>query len=72
MGTFLGISIWLVAKIFVVLFLGIYVVFGLVIIKQIRLMLDTLDIGLALIIRLIGWAHLLFAIGVFILGIIIL
>lgn len=72
MNAIFGISVWSVAKFFVVFFLGMYVVFSLVIIKQIRLMLDTVEIGLAWLIKFVGWAHLLFAIGVFILGVIIL
>jgi len=68
----IGVSVWLVAKIFVLLFLGIYIVFGFVVIKQINLMLNTIDVGFSLPIRFLGWAHLLFSIGVFVLALIIL
>lgn len=68
----LGISVWLVVKIFVMLALAIYIVFALVVLKQISLMISTVEMGFSLPIRLIGWAHLLFAIGIFILALIIL
>lgn len=68
----LGISVWLAVKIFILLFLAIYIVFALVVIRQIKLMLQTLDIGLNLIIRFIGWAHFLFAVGIFLIALTIL
>jgi hypothetical protein len=68
----LGISVWLVSKIFVLLFLAIYIVFALVVIRQIKLMLHTLDIGFNLVIRFIGWAHFLFAVGIFLIALTIL
>lgn len=68
----LGVSVWLIAKISTLLFLGIYVVFALVVIKQITLMLNTVDMGFSFPIRLLGYMHLLFSIGVFILALLIL
>lgn len=68
----IGISVWLAVKIFILLFLAIYIVFALVVIRQIKLMLQTLDMGLNLPIRFIGWAHFLFAVGIFVIAILIL
>jgi len=67
-----GISVWLVAKIFVLLFLAMYIVFSLVVIRQIKLMLKTVDMGLNLPIRFIGWVHFLFAVGIFVIAFVIL
>lgn len=67
-----GISIWLAIKIFVLLFLGMYIIFALVVIRQIALMSGTLDMGLNLPIRFIGWTHFLFAVGIFVIALIIL
>ncbi len=68
----IGISVWLAVKIFVLLFLAIYIVFALVVIRQIKLMSETLDMGLNLPIRFIGWGHFLFAVGIFIIALTIL
>jgi len=67
-----GISIWLVVKVFVLLALLMYIVFSLVVIRQIKLMLETVDMGLNLLIRFIGWAHFLFAVGIFVIALLIL
>ena len=67
-----GISIWLVVKVFVLLALVMYIVFSLVVIRQIRLMLETVDMGLNLPIRFIGWGHFLFAVGIFVIALVIL
>lgn len=68
----LGISVWLIAKAFILFALAIYIVFALVVIRQIGLMIKTVEVGFTLPIRLIGWSHLLFTIGIFILALIIL
>ena len=67
-----GISIWLVVKVFVLLVLVMYIVFSLVVIRQIKLMLETVDMGLNLLIRFIGWGHFLFAVGIFVIALTIL
>lgn len=68
----LGISVLTIAKVFILFALAIYIVFALVVIRQIGLMIKTVEVGFALPIRLIGWSHLLFAVGIFILALIIL
>ena len=67
-----GITIWLVPKVFVLLALVMYIVFSLVVIRQIKLMLETVDMGLNLLIRFIGWGHFLFAVGIFVIALTIL
>ncbi|MCX6706414.1 MAG: hypothetical protein NTV24_04950 [Candidatus Woesebacteria bacterium] len=68
----IGVSVWLAVKIFVLLFLAIYIIFALVVIRQIKLMSETLDMGLNLPIRFVGWAHFLFAVGIFVIALLIL
>jgi len=64
--------IWGVAKIFVLFGMAIYVVFGFVVVRQVKLMTDTLQLGFEGFIRLLSYVHLLFTIAVFIFALIIL
>lgn len=66
------IDIWMIAKYLVLFALGIYIVFALVIIRQVNLMIRTLEIGFELPIRFIAVAHLFFAIGILITALVIL
>lgn len=66
------ISVWIIAKIFALIALGLYLVFALVIIKQVSLMIKTIEVGYEFFIKLIAWAHLAFAIFVFVSAIVIL
>ena len=68
----IGISVWLAVKIFILIFLGIYIIFAVVVIRQIKLMSETLDMGLNLPIRFLGWTHFLFAVGIFVIALTIL
>lgn len=68
----IGISVWLVAKIFVLIALAIYIVFAAVIVKQVSLMIKTIKVGFEAPIKFVAWGHLLFALGIFVLAIIIL
>jgi len=68
----IGISVLGVAKIFVLFALGLYIVFALVVIKQVSLMTKTVEVGLEGFIKLIAWAHLIFAVVVFFIALTIL
>ncbi len=67
-----GSSIWLVAKILYLIALLIYSIFAGVVVRQVGLMIHTLEVGFELPIKLIAWGHLIFAVGIFLLAIIIL
>lgn len=67
-----GISIWLIAKIFALFALFIYVLFSLVVIRQVRLMIETLDVGLGYPLKLASYAHFILSILVFIFSLITL
>ena len=65
-------SIWPVIKIFVLVFLVIYIVFAFVIIRQVQLMTATLELGFEKQLKFLAFLHFLFAIAVFVFGILIL
>lgn len=67
-----NVSIWLVVKVATLILLGIYLVFALVIVRQIKLMTTTLTLGYEGLITFFGYAHLAFAILVFLAGLLIL
>jgi len=69
---FLGISLLLIGKVFMMFALTLYLIFALVIIRQVALMTQTLDVGFEVPIKLLTYIHLGFAIVVFILALIIL
>jgi hypothetical protein len=64
----LGINIWLVAKGLALLAIFLYLLFSLIIVRQVNLMLDTLEVELEGLIRLVAWVHLLLVIGVLVFG----
>ena len=68
----IGISIWAIAKIFALIALGLYIIFSLVVIKQVGLMTKTLEVGFESLIKLVAWVHLIFAIFVFLTAFVIL
>lgn len=70
--TFIPISIWFIAKIFVIIALIVYVVFALVVVRQVQLMSRTVEVGFEIPIKMLVLAHLIFAIGVLFLALTIL
>lgn len=70
--TLFGISLLMVGKVFALVGLGIYIIFALVVVKQVSLMISTVEVGFEFLIKLIAWSHLLFAIFVFLSALIIL
>jgi hypothetical protein len=64
--SFLGISVWLVIKIAGLILLGMYLIFALIVVRQIKLMTSTLALGFEAPIIMLGYLHLAFAILVFV------
>ena len=64
--------IWGFAKIFVIIGLVIYIAFAFVVVKQVKMMTDTLEVQLEEPIKLMTRIHFAFAVGVLILAIVIL
>lgn len=67
-----GLSIWFFAKILFLIAIVVYIIFALVVVRQVGLMTDTLEVGFETPVRIVAWGHLLFAIGILILAILIL
>lgn len=68
----IGISIWLVFKIFALVLLGLYLVFALVMVKQVQLMTNTLQLGFELPVKVLSYIHFIFAAFVFLTALITL
>lgn len=68
----LGVSILLIAKIFTLFALVLYLIFALVVIRQVALMIDTLNVGFEAPIKLLAYFHLGFAVLVLLIALIIL
>ena len=68
----IGISIWLIIKIFAVIALAIYLVFAVVVVRQVQLMTQTLKVGFEAPLKLFAYAHLVFAIVVLLAAVLIL
>lgn len=62
----------LIAKGIVLLFLVIYIIFAVVVLRQIGLMTTTLKVGLEGTLRVFGYLHLILAIGLFLIALILL
>lgn len=67
-----ALPVWGIAKVLVLIALAVYFVFALVVVRQVGIMTKTLEVGFELPIKMIALIHLLFAIGVFVLGLVIL
>jgi len=67
-----GISIWMIVKIAALILLAMYLVFALVMVRQVRLMTDTLQLGFETPVILLSYIHLVFAVLVFFAALIIL
>lgn len=65
-------SVWPIVKIALLFAIGVYIVFALVVYRQVSLMVNTLEMGFELPLRLIAIAHLLFAVGVFLVALTVL
>jgi len=68
----LGIDVWLVAKGLALFGVFIYLLFALIIVRQVNLMLDTLEVELEGLIRLVAWLHLILVLAIFVFGIVYL
>lgn len=68
----LGDSVWVIAKILVLIGIGVYVVFALVVVRQVKIMTETLEVGFEAPIRLFSLALLVVSILVFLFALITL
>ena len=68
----IGISIWGVIKICILILLVLYIIFAFVVVKQVKLMTDTLEVGFESQLKFLSFMHFIFAVGVLIFAFIIL
>ncbi len=67
-----GVSIWQVAKIFVLVALVIYAIFAWVVVRQVNLMTRVVSGELDLPIKIISWLHFFFSIFIIFLAFVVL
>ncbi|HSX48990.1 MAG TPA: DUF5657 family protein [Candidatus Saccharimonadales bacterium] len=65
-------SIWLIVKIFFIVGLAVYLIFALVIVRQIEIMTQTVKLEFELPIKILGILHLIFALVLLIFALIVL
>lgn len=58
--------IWSIAKVMSLVALFIYIVFSFVLLRQVKIMTDTIEVGYENVFKLFSYFHFLFAIAVFI------
>ena len=68
----LGISFWAIVKIFVLILLAMYIIFSIVVVRQVQLMTKALEVGFETQLKFISLAHLIFAVIVFLISLAIL
>lgn len=65
-------NIWFLIKILSLVLIGMYLVFALVVVRQVKLMTDTLQLGFEGVVRLLAWGHLVFAVLVLLAALVVL
>lgn len=68
----IGISFWSILKIFIIIVLALYIIFAVVVVRQVQLMTDTLEVGFEGQLRILSFIHLLFAVAVLVFAVLIL
>ncbi|HJY98418.1 MAG TPA: DUF5657 family protein [Patescibacteria group bacterium] len=63
---------WFLVKVLSLVLLGMYLIFALVVVKQVRLMTATLQLGFEGFVKFLALAHLIFAVIVFVAALVIL
>ena len=64
----IGVSVWLIVKVFFLIGLVIYLIFALVIVRQVNIMTDTLDLSFEVPIKVLAIFHFFFALGVLVIA----
>lgn len=65
-------DLWILVKLAFLFAILLYLVFAGVVVRQVYLMTSTVQTGFEFPVRSLAWLHLFFAIGVFILAIVVL
>ncbi len=72
MSNIFGISVWMLIKIAALVLMSLYIVFAFIIVRQVRIMTSTLQLGFEGPIKFISYIHLIFAVFVFLTALIVL
>lgn len=64
-------NLWILFEVFLFVFLVLYVLLAILIVRQIYLMNRTLETGIAPYIKFIGWFHLIFSVVVLVFSILL-
>jgi uncharacterized membrane protein (DUF485 family) len=67
-----GLNTWVLVKAFSLVLLGMYLIFSLVIVRQAKLMMDTLKVDSVTLPKTLAYLHLAFAVLVFLTAIVVL
>ncbi|HTK03158.1 MAG TPA: DUF5657 family protein [Alphaproteobacteria bacterium] len=70
--SFLDFNVWILVKTLALVLLGMYLVFSLVVVRQVKMMTDTLQLGFETPAKFLAYFHLAFAVFVFIAALVIL
>ena len=65
-------AIYFIIKIALLIFLSLYIIFAGIVVKQIRVMTDTLEVGFEKPIKIIGFVHFAFSVIVFFSALVVL
>ena len=68
----LNLNIWPIVKIFVLFGFGLYIIFALVVVRQVQLMTKTIQMNFEVPVKMLAIAHFILAVGVFLFALIIL
>jgi len=68
----INVSMLAVAKALILFALFLYIIFAFVVVRQVKMMTDTIEVGIEFAIRLLSYIHLAFSIFVFFLALITL
>lgn len=67
-----GISVWLVVKIFVLIAFLFYSIFALVVVRQVQLMTKTINVGYEIPLKMLSYAHLLMVVFILLAALVVL
>jgi len=70
--TLFNFNIWPLVKVFVLFGFGLYIIFALVVVRQVQLMTKTIQMNFEIPVKMLAIGHFLFAVAVFLFALIIL
>ena len=71
-ATLFNFNIWPIVKVFMLFGFGLYIIFALVVVRQVQLMTKTIQMNFEIPVKMLAIGHFLFAVTVFLFALIIL